>query len=180
MIPAMLALYLVRLAHGAGGPTMGWDRARPRFDAWWSLGMAAVIGVPGLAFYLLATGLGINTQVQASTLAATWWAVPVSLLMAFGNGFLEEIVMVGYLSTRLRDLAWSWWAIIVVSSLIRGSYHLYQGFGGFLGNVVMGVVYGIFYAKTKRVAPLVWAHTLIDVIAYLGYPLAVTLWPGLF
>jgi hypothetical protein len=30
----------------------------------------------------------------------------------------EEVVVVGYLLTRLRDL--------------RGSYHLYQGFGGFI------------------------------------------------
>ena len=28
--------------------------------------------------------------------------------------------------------------ILIVSALIRGSYHLYQGFGGFVGNLIMG------------------------------------------
>ena len=40
-------------------------------------------------------------------------------------------------------------AVIVTSALIRGSYHLYQGFGGFVGNVVMGVIFGWFYTRTN-------------------------------
>ena len=28
--------------------------------------------------------------------------------------------------------------------------------------------------------PLVIAHTLLDVVAFVGYPLAVALWPGVF
>jgi membrane protease YdiL (CAAX protease family) len=61
--------------------------------------------------------------------------------------------------------------VIITSALIRGSYHLYQGFGGFLGNVVMGLFFGWIYTRTKRVGPLVVAHTLLDVVAFVGYAL---------
>ena len=63
------------------------------------------------------------------------------------------------------------WRIILTSALIRGSYHLYQGFGGFVGNLVMGLVFGWFYTRTKRVMPLVVAHTILDVVAFVGYAL---------
>ena len=36
------------------------------------------------------------------------------------------------------------------------------------------------YARFGRVMPLVIAHTLIDVLAFVGYPLAAAWWPGVF
>ena len=80
--------------------------------------------------------------------------------------------MVGYLFSRWTTVGWSPWRVIGTSALIRGGYHLYQGFGGFVGNAVMGVVFGWLYQRTRRVGPLVVAHTLLDVVAFVGYTLA--------
>jgi uncharacterized protein len=84
---------------------------------------------------------------------------------------LEEVIMLGFLFTRFRELGWAWPVIIIVSAAIRGSYHLYQGFGGFAGNLIMGVIFGLIYLKWKRVMPLVVTHTLLDVSAFVGYAL---------
>ena len=73
--------------------------------------------------------------------------------------------------TRLRELGWSTPAIIGVSALIRGSYHLYQGFGPFIGNVLMGLLFAWFYTRTGRVMPLVITHSLLDIVAFVGAPL---------
>ena len=91
------------------------------------------------------------------------------VLSAFQNAALEEVVMVGFLFTRLRQLAWQPWVVLLVSAGIRGSYHLYQGFGGFVGNAVMGLVYGRYWQRTNRLWPLVVGHALIDVVAFVGY-----------
>ena len=91
------------------------------------------------------------------------------ILSALQNGLLEEALVVGYLLTRLDQAGWPWRWALAASALLRGAYHLYQGFGGFLGNVVMGVVFALVWRRTRRVAPLVVAHTLIDVVAFLGY-----------
>ena len=53
--------------------------------------------------------------------------------------------------------------------MLRGAYHLYQGLGGFLGNIAMGLVFGQVWQRTNRLWVLVGAHTLIDVVAFLGY-----------
>jgi len=80
-------------------------------------------------------------------------------------------VMVGYLFTRWAQAGWSTATIVVTSALVRGSYHLYQGFGGFIGNVAMGLILGLVFVRTKRVMPLVVAHTVLDVVAFVGYAL---------
>ncbi len=71
------------------------------------------------------------------------------------------------------------WAVVVVSALLRASYHLYQGVGPGVGNVVMGLVFAGFYLKYRRVMPLVVAHLLLDVAGFVGYPLLAQLgWFG--
>ena len=97
--------------------------------------------------------------------------MPVLLLQALKNGLVEEVVVVGYLVQRLERLGWSGRRIVVVSALVRGAYHTYQGVGPGLANVVMGLVFAQFYRRTRRTAPLIVAHTVIDAFAFAGYAL---------
>ena len=174
LVPVVLALYLLgRVLRPAEGvrPTafLGLDRTRPGKDLLAGLGLAAVIGIPGLGLYLLARQLGINTNVAAANLTAVWWSGPVLALAAIQNAVLEEVVMVGYLFTRWRQIGWSWPAVLVGSAVIRGSYHLYQGFGGFVGNLAMGLILGLFFLRRRRVMPLVVCHSVLDIVAFVGY-----------
>ncbi|MEP7160569.1 MAG: CPBP family intramembrane glutamic endopeptidase [Dermatophilaceae bacterium] len=168
LVPVALALHLLA-RDGVSAGVIGLDRRRPGRDLAWGVGLAAVVGVPGLGFYLAARALGLNTTVAAAGLADVWWAVPVLLLSAGQNALLEEVLMVGYLFTRWRQAGWSVLVVVGVSALIRGTYHLYQGFGGFVGNIVMGLLFGWVYARTRRVWPLVIAHFLLDAMAFVGY-----------
>jgi membrane protease YdiL (CAAX protease family) len=142
--------------------------------------LAAVIGIPGLGLYVVGRLAGITLQVDASPLGAAWWTVPLLVLSAVRAGLTEETIFIGYLYDRLRRLGWNWWTIILTAAALRGLYHAYQGFGAIVGNVVMGVVFGWCYRRWGRVMPLVIAHTLLDVVAFVGYPLAAAWWPGVF
>ncbi len=171
LVPVLLVLHLLGRSGGSAGRQIGLDGRRPAFDGWFGAVLALAIGVPGLGLYLGARSLGLNTEVQASGLTDAWWTIPVLVLSAAQNAVLEEVVMIGYLFTRLAHLHWRLPLIIVVSALVRGSYHLYQGFGGFLGNAIMGAVFGLVYLRWRRVGPLVVAHTLLDIAAFVGYAL---------
>ncbi|GAA4716606.1 CPBP family intramembrane metalloprotease [Isoptericola chiayiensis] len=179
VLPVALALYLLS-ARGPGTlRRIGFDAARPGRDTAWGFALAAAIGIPGLAFYALGRALGITVEIQASALSEYWWTVPVLILAALQNGLLEEVIAVAYLHERTADLGWHRLTFIVTSSLLRGSYHLYQGIGPFLGNVVMGVVFSWFYTSRwgrHRVLPLVVAHTLLDVVAFVGYAFVPDAW----
>jgi membrane protease YdiL (CAAX protease family) len=170
-----LGLYLLWRA-GIGARRIGMDRTQPGRDVLWGLGLAAVIGIPGLAFYLGTRALGLNLTVLPSTLGDTWWRIPELIAAAAGNAWAEEVLVVGYLLTRLRQLGRGENTALLGSALLRGSYHLYQGFGAFLGNAVMGVIFSLVFLRTRRVAPLIVAHTLLDVVAFVGYALLPKAW----
>ncbi|MEV5763427.1 CPBP family intramembrane glutamic endopeptidase [Micromonospora sp. NPDC052213] len=176
LLPVLLAVHLLARDPGDPARTLGLDARRPGQDLARGAGLAALIGLPGLALFWMAAQLGVNATLVPAALPELWWTVPVLVLAAVQNSVLEEVIVVGYLVTRLRQLRWRLGAIIATSALLRGSYHLYQGFGAFVGNVVMGVVFSLFYLRTRRVMPLVVAHTLLDVFAFVGYSLLPREW----
>lgn len=165
-----LGLYLLWRA-GIRLSAVGLDKRQPRRDALGGVGLAALIGIPGLGLYFLARAVGANLTVLPSTLDDTWWRPIVLTIAAAANAWAEEVLVVGYLITRLRQLGVRENTSLVIAALVRGSYHLYQGFGGFVGNVAMGLVFGRVWQRTNRLWPLVIAHTLLDVVAFVGYAL---------
>jgi len=169
LVPVLLAVYLLWLSPGDVRRRLGLDGTRPGRDLASGAALAAVIGLPGIALYLIGRELGVTATVVASGLDAYWWTVPVLVLAAVENAVLEEVVVVGYLMTRLRELGWSTTAAIATSALVRGGYHLYQGIGPGIANAVMGAVFGWWFHRTGRVMPLVLAHALIDIVAFVGY-----------
>lgn len=176
LVPVALALYLLSANGRSAVRRIGLDRSRPGRDLGVGVGLAALIGLPGLALYVAGRAVGVTVEVQAAALDAAWWTVPVLVLSALQNALLEEVIVVGYLMERLRELRWRTPAILVTSALLRGSYHLYQGIGPFVGNVVMGLVFAEYYRRKRRTMPLVVAHTVLDVVAFVGYALIPVAW----
>ena len=171
VLPAVLALWLLSERGRSGAARIGFDTRRPLADLGVGALLAAVVGIPGIGLYLVGHALGITTTVVPAALNPHWWTVPVLLLQAVKNAVLEEVVAVGYLTVRLRQIGWTATATVVASAVLRGSYHLYQGFGPFIGNMVMGLLFAEYFRRRGRVMPLVVAHTLLDTFAFIGYQL---------
>ena len=169
LMPAALALVLLARSPAGRGFGIGLDRLHVRRDAVQGVGFTALIGIPGLALVWAAHELKLNASLAVVNLPDEWYRVPLLVLEATQNGVLEEIVVVGYLLTRLRQLGWSDNRALGASAVLRGTYHLYQGWGGFGGNLVMGLIFGWWFQRTRRVLPLAIAHSLIDAISFIGY-----------
>lgn len=169
VLPAALALVLLARSPGGRGLGIGLDRVRAGGDWLAGIGFAALIGIPGLGLVWTAHELGANAHIAAVDLPDEWYRIPLLLLEAAQSGILEEIVVVGYLLTRLRQLGWSDSRALGASAVLRGTYHLYQGWGAFGGNLVMGLIFGWWFQRSRRVVPLAIAHTLIDATSFIGY-----------
>ena len=168
MVPVVLAIYFMRLRE----PSIrigAWPLQRA--DLWHSLALAAAIGIPGLGLYAVARATGFAVQVIAASDNLFWWSIPVLLLSALRSAVLEEVIMVGFLFGQLEKLEFSFAKRQTISAIIRGCYHAYQGFGGAIGNVVLGLVFGWCYRRWGRVAPLVLAHFVLDAIVFVGFAL---------
>ena len=168
LAPVWLVVHLLRRS-GEGPASIGlvWDR--PGADIRLGVALFVVVGLGGLAVYFGAVALGVNRFVVPVPPLGHWWTVPLLLLNAAAAALLEEVIVLGYLITRLRQLAWSPFAAVAASALLRGSYHLYQGWGGFLGNLAMGVLFGVAFLRVRRTWPFVIAHFLLDAAAGIGF-----------
>lgn len=186
LAPVALVIYLLWRQRAPHLGNLGLGRLPRMGRGWWGLEsaygvlLAAVIGIPGLIFYVFAREVGINTTVVPAALNTYWWTIPVLVLMALKAALGEELIVVAYFFDRMKRLGVGPVATIFTSALLRGSYHLYQGFGGFIGNVVMGLVFGWAYQRWGRALPLVVAHWILDIVSFVGYPLAAGLWPQFF
>jgi membrane protease YdiL (CAAX protease family) len=171
LVPVALALWLLSADTPRVFRLLGLDRRQPLRDIGYGLALAALIGLPGLGLYYVGRELGVTATIVAAALDPHWWTVPVLILQAVKNAVLEEVIVVGYLVTRLQRLGWRTPAVLAASAVLRGSYHLYQGFGPFFGNAVMGLVFAEWYRRGGRLLPLIIAHTVLDVVSFVGYDL---------
>ncbi|MGO3504526.1 MAG: CPBP family intramembrane glutamic endopeptidase [Brachybacterium tyrofermentans] len=174
LVPVVLVVLLLAITAGSLAQALkdlGLDLGQPGKDLAWGVALTAGIGLPGLAVYYIGRAIGATVEVIPAALDTHWWTVPVLVLHALKNAVLEEVIVVGYLYQRLERLGWSGRKIIIASAVLRGAYHTYQGIGPGLANLAMGLVFGEFYRRIRRTMPLVVAHTLIDVFAFVGYAL---------
>jgi len=86
---------------------------------------------------------------------------PMALAYGLLNGFYEEFFFLG-LMTSVKDE--HKWAALAFSTLVRFSFHTYQGM---LWAIVIGVVYGLFYyfmykKVVKNLLPFFLTHALAD------------------
>ena len=181
LVPVVLVFYFLteqrRTNAGTGYGSvsafakLGFNFSRPGKDMLQGFGLAVLIGVPSLGLYAAGRALGITTAIVPSALDPYWWTVPVLVLSAVRHSIVEEVIVVGYLLDRFGKFGWSVPLSILASSMLRGSYHLYQGFGPFIGNAIMGVLFAWVYTKTRRLMPLVIAHGLVNIVAFVGFSL---------
>ncbi|MFC0248896.1 CPBP family intramembrane glutamic endopeptidase [Citricoccus parietis] len=198
LIPVLLVLHLVWIRGRNPFRTFGLDFRRPGRDVGLGIGLFLAIGLGTLAVYAAGRAAGVTTAIVGSALNEYWWTTPVLLFSALRHGLLEEIIVVawlfdriGYLQQRRAGLepsrpgsegglrTWASGAVVplhpaavlVGCAVLRGAYHLYQGVGPGVGNLLMGLVFGAVYLRYRRVMPLVIAHFLLDAAGFVAYPL---------
>jgi membrane protease YdiL (CAAX protease family) len=178
LAPVFLVVHLVRRS-GEGVAVIGLSPDRPAQDLARGAVLSLIVGVAGMGVYLAAVELGVNRFVLPVPPLGHWWTIPALVLNAVEAGLLEEVVVLGYLVTRLRQLSWTPVQAIATSALLRGSYHLYQGWGGFVGNLAMGALFGFLFLRWgRRTWPFVVAHALLDIGAGVGFILFRDRLPG--
>jgi len=93
----------------------------------------------------------------------------------FTAGFMEEFLWRGYLMTRLVDLfgkqtKLAWVIALVVSAVIFGLAHSYQGPAGIVKTGAAGLLLGVAYlAVGRNLWPLMIAHALIDTMDFVTH-----------
>lgn len=96
--------------------------------------------------------------------------LPFSAL-AITAGCCEEFLYRGFAMAAFARAGFPIWASVVISSVLFGAAHLYQGRGGLIGTGVLGLLFGAFRAYTGSLLPVAAWHAAVDIVAGIAGPI---------
>jgi len=116
------------------------------------------------ALYWLAGTPDPSAQPIDKMIAAGSYSLVWMLVGSIVNGLFEETFLTGYLQRALIGFGAS--IAIGVPVLVRALCHLYQGSLGTLSVIGVGVVFGVYYWRTRQLWPIVFAHIFADIAGF--------------
>ncbi len=152
---------------------LGW-RVHPR-DAAHALALLAATSVGMWASMWMVrdvasaiAGLGGPLVVPRALDLRLGWSIAAVAFVCL-NPVFEELIVRAYLMTEIVALGGSRGLAVAVSVSVQLSYHLYQG----LHAIPLGVFFtlaSLYYARSRRLLPLIAVHLLLDLQALGGGP----------
>jgi membrane protease YdiL (CAAX protease family) len=92
------------------------------------------------------------------------------LALAITAGLCEEFLYRGFAMAVLAKLGSSPWAAVLISSILFGLAHLYQGRGGLFSTLVIGTVFGTCRIAYNSLVPAIFWHSAVDLVAGVAGP----------
>jgi uncharacterized protein len=87
------------------------------------------------------------------------------LALAITAGLCEEFLYRGFAMAVLVHVGLQGWAVVLVSSFLFGLAHSYQGRGGIVMTLLIGVILGISRIAYGSLVPAIFWHSAVDVVA---------------
>lgn len=85
--------------------------------------------------------------------------------LAVTAGICEEFLYRGFVFGALSHASVPTWTVLLISSVMFGLAHAYQGRGGILGTMILGAVFGSVRILYDSLIPVVFWHTAVDIVA---------------
>jgi membrane protease YdiL (CAAX protease family) len=92
------------------------------------------------------------------------------LALAITAGICEEFLYRGFALAVLAHLGSPVWVAVIISSILFGLAHLYQGRGGFFSTLVVGTVFGVGRIANDSLIPVIFWHGAVDLVAGVAGP----------
>jgi membrane protease YdiL (CAAX protease family) len=139
-------------------------------------GIVLKIGA-GLATYVAAFGIfrayeaamkhpPTQPSIPGAGIISPWLVIFVLI-----NPFFEELIVRAYMISEIVSLTGNTTVAVVASVVLQTTYHLYQGVAYALMAGVTFLVFSIYYARTRRIWPVILAHLWFDFSALILYPI---------
>jgi membrane protease YdiL (CAAX protease family) len=85
-------------------------------------------------------------------------------------GICEEFLYRGFLMAALGRAGLPVWGVVLLSSVLFGLAHLYQGRGGLVSTLVVGTVFGMARIAYDGLVPVMVWHFAVDAVAGVAGP----------
>ena len=127
---------------------------------------AAMLILSGLAELLAFLGMPMPGEIKFLIPQDTSGRI-VWVFLSLTAAICEETAFRGYLMSRLRLLGGfdSWLIPTIVSALVFGACHAYQGIPGFIIISIYGAMFSLLFIYTRSIWPCIIAHFFQDFMA---------------
>jgi membrane protease YdiL (CAAX protease family) len=92
------------------------------------------------------------------------------LALATTAGICEEFLYRGFAMAALARVGLPVWGVVLLSSILFGLAHLYQGRSGFVGTLLIGVLFAVARTVYGSLVPVVLWHMAVDAVAGIAGP----------
>jgi len=89
----------------------------------------------------------------------------LSIAFVLLNPVFEEMIVRAYTMSEVMGVGGSRTIAVLVSVTLQMSYHLYQGLLSCIALAAVFTVFSIYFARTRRIAPIILAHFCFDAYA---------------
>jgi membrane protease YdiL (CAAX protease family) len=90
--------------------------------------------------------------------------------LAVTAGLCEEFIYRGFAMAALARVGLPNWGVVLLSSVLFGLAHLYQGAGGLVGTLVVGAIFGTGRIAYDALIPVMFWHITVDAVAGIAGP----------
>ena len=90
--------------------------------------------------------------------------------LALTAGVCEEFLYRGFAMGALSRVGFPAWAVVILTAVLFGLAHAYQGRSGILGTLVMGILFGVVRLAYDTLVPVMMMHTVVDLVAGIAGP----------
>jgi membrane protease YdiL (CAAX protease family) len=168
---AIVILFVGALGLGVGRVELGFEFMGLGSSPWvdvvaWAAGLSAVsVALMGI-FLALRRAMGIReTPLLVLLLPETPSEKAVFALLSVAAGVGEEVAYRGFLVPALILVFGNPWVAALVSSVVFGLLHTYQGWLGVVRTSVLGMVFAASFLSTGLLWPAIIAHAMLDLLA---------------
>lgn len=129
-----------------------------------------------LAFIRISSGIGLGHIIESLnlfnpntlrdsniSLQSNFFSIAIIVIV---NSFFEEFLLIGYLFKRFEKYHVA--LVILISSIVRASFHTYQGWQNVLGILIMALIFGFYYTRQKKLWPIIIAHAIGNIFYFLN------------
>jgi uncharacterized protein len=147
------------------------------------MGRTALAAVVGAAIIGTLHGLNLRrtAKLQAPSVekmkAIAARILPLSVVellpysaLAITAGWCEEFLYRGFVMAVLFRLGWSSWLVVLVSSILFGLAHAYQGRSGIVGTALLGLLFAVARLAYDSLVPVMVWHAVVDLVAGIAGP----------
>jgi len=90
--------------------------------------------------------------------------------LAITAGVCEEFLYRGFTIAVLLRFGLPGFLVVLLSSVLFGFAHLYQGRGGLIATMILGLAFGVMRMLTGTLMPPIFCHSAVDVVAGIAGP----------